>query len=679
MKSLRFAAVLLFLLLFLLATAPASAGIILRIEDEEDEGYNDPTPATPVFGNPGTTVGEQRQNVFRAAAADWASRLVSPVDIFVDASFDPLDCEPFSGTLGGAGPTFVVRDFPGALIGSTWYVWALGNALAGFDLGADERSGISMTMNSDVGTPGCLAPLFWDYRIGTFISTAGALSFFNVVLHELAHGFGFLDLVDSDNGAKFNGLNDTYMRFIEDHQAAKRWPQMTNGERLASMTKTGSLHYVGRNTLIGTAILAAGFHPSGHVNLYAPDPFERGSSIAHWDRSLFANTDALMEPNLTLRENILLAIELFQDLGWNVGRLRVRELENVDGLGYDDLAVLSVGADMTAKVSVIDPEDGGVITEIPIPSNVSALDIRIVPDFRGTSASEIAVLTTRSSKIEVLIYDALSGELERTLPFPSGYPRTMMVIPDYASSPADEIGVFGKSSDGYARLWIKDPLSTSFVTHNVYSRREQPIDFDYVPNFGGGPAPELAVILNDPPTGQARMQVRDGATSEVLTNVELPESFMPQFSAAVGNFAGTAAGEIAILGLLPSGRPEVHILDASSGALLLSKGFGDPFLPMGMERVSHFRIKSSDELAVFGRRFLDQKTKLVIFDAKSGVNINNTSQPVGWLPRSFAVIDSRGGGGADDIVILSTIASDGIVRAYIRDASGPLLKVFRVE
>ncbi len=685
MKALRPSATLTLLLLLLAASSPISAEIILNITDGADEGYNDPTPVAPVFGNAGTTVGEQRRLVFAAAAAQWATRLVSEVDIFVEASFDPLECEAFSGTLGGAGPTFVIRNsgsFQELPQGSTWYVLAEANAIAGYDVlepdfGPDTPA-IGMSMNSEIGTPGCLSPLAWDYRIGAFITSFGSLSLFNVVLHELAHGFGFLDLVDSTTGEKFAGFNDAYMRFVEDHTLGKRWPLLTDAQRLDSMTNTGLVHFVGRNTTVAAPILVTGSHPSGHVNLYAPDPQEGGSSISHWDKSLFANTDALMEPSLTLRENILLSMELFQDLGWSIGRLKVRDLENVDGLGYADLAILSIGPDMTAKVSVIDPEDGGVITEIPLSPDFSALDIQIVGDFRGTSASEIAVLTTRGSTIRVLLYDALSGELLRTLNFPPGYPRAMMVIPDYASTAADEIAILARSTDFSARLWVKDPLSTSFVSNNKFTT-EQPIDIDYVPSFGGGPAPELVVVLNDPTTGTGRIQVRDAATTAVLTDIDLPESFMPQFATAVRHFGNTDAGEIAVLGLTPTGRPEVHIYDTKSGDLLLSKGFADAFLPMGMESVSHFRITGSEELAVFGRRFLDQKTKLVIFDAKSGVNINNTAQPVGWIPRSFAVIESRAGGSADDVVIMSTIASDGIIRAYIKDAAGTLLRVFRVQ
>ena len=38
-------------------------------------GFNDPTPVTPVGGNPGTTLGEQRLIAFDHAAKIWSARL----------------------------------------------------------------------------------------------------------------------------------------------------------------------------------------------------------------------------------------------------------------------------------------------------------------------------------------------------------------------------------------------------------------------------------------------------------------------------------------------------------------------------------------------------------------------------------------------------------------------------
>ena len=70
--------------------AAANAHITVVNADGANEGFNDPTPAAPVGGNPGTTKGQQRLIAFQFAADLWGASLDSNVDIQIQASFDPL-------------------------------------------------------------------------------------------------------------------------------------------------------------------------------------------------------------------------------------------------------------------------------------------------------------------------------------------------------------------------------------------------------------------------------------------------------------------------------------------------------------------------------------------------------------------------------------------------------------
>ena len=103
------------------APAAYAATITIVNLDGPMEGFNDPTPVSPVGGNPGTTIGAQRLYVFQRAANIWATLLRSNVEIRVGAQFDPLSCNATSGVLGSAGPTTVHRDFAGAIFSGTWY------------------------------------------------------------------------------------------------------------------------------------------------------------------------------------------------------------------------------------------------------------------------------------------------------------------------------------------------------------------------------------------------------------------------------------------------------------------------------------------------------------------------------------------------------------------------------
>jgi hypothetical protein len=60
----------------------------------------------------------------------------------------------------------------------------------------------------------------------------------------------------------------------------------------------------------------AGMHPSGRVRMYAPNPFQSGSSVSHYDVTLSPN--ALMEPSINsdLTSSVDLTAALFKDIGW---------------------------------------------------------------------------------------------------------------------------------------------------------------------------------------------------------------------------------------------------------------------------------------------------------------------------------------------------------------------------
>jgi hypothetical protein len=305
--------------------SPAAIGVaratnvIIDNNDGPGEGFNDPTPTAPVGGNPGTTLGAQRLNAFKFAANIWASLLNSPVDIRVAATFDSLPCNSMSARLGQAGPHAFSRDFAGAPVANTWYPKALANSLAGMDLdpGNDD---IDAQFNSDFGF-GCAFP--GSFYLGLDGNPPGRndSDLVTVVLHELCHGLGFLTLVDLATGEKAppTGLDDIFTRNLEDHSLALLWPPMSDAQRVASSIDTGDLHWVGTNVVASGGFLTAGRDPvSGHVQMFAPNPQQAGSSVSHWDTALAPNE--IMEPVYTgSNHNPGLAVALLADLGWSVG------------------------------------------------------------------------------------------------------------------------------------------------------------------------------------------------------------------------------------------------------------------------------------------------------------------------------------------------------------------------
>src|SRR6185436_11337277 len=105
---------LLSMLVALIAASPAfsQATIVIQNNDAPNVGFNDPTPAAPVGGNSGTTVGQQRLNAFQFAANVWGATLTSGPTITIGASWADLSCSTNSGVLGSASNSgSIFRDF----------------------------------------------------------------------------------------------------------------------------------------------------------------------------------------------------------------------------------------------------------------------------------------------------------------------------------------------------------------------------------------------------------------------------------------------------------------------------------------------------------------------------------------------------------------------------------------
>ena len=230
------------------------AQIIIVNINAPNVGFNDPTPATPVGGNPGTTLGQQRLFAFQHAADIWAARLDSNVPIRIRAQFVPLG----AGVLGSAGPVSVVRNFAGAPLANTWYHIALANKLAGVDLNtaADD-------INANFSTN-------FNFYLGVDNNHGAQPDLVTVLLHEFAHGLGFSQLANLNSGALFNGSPDHYNSKLFDLTLGLYWPQMTNAQRAASATRFGRVVWDGSFVTAGVPnVLLLG---SAEVRVTNPAP-----------------------------------------------------------------------------------------------------------------------------------------------------------------------------------------------------------------------------------------------------------------------------------------------------------------------------------------------------------------------------------------------------------------------
>ena len=223
-------------------SALAAATIIIQNVNAPGIGFNDPTPAEPVGGNLGTTLGTQRLNAFQAAADVWGATLDSNVVITVVASFEPQACTATSATLGSAGATTIFRDFANATFPNAWHSSALANKLTGTDL--DPTNGdIRARFNSNLGRPGCLEGR--PFYLGLDNNHGNAIDLISVLLHEFGHGLGFQTFTNGTTGAQRLGSPSVWDFFLFDNTAKKSWVEMTNAERAASAINPRQLAWNG--------------------------------------------------------------------------------------------------------------------------------------------------------------------------------------------------------------------------------------------------------------------------------------------------------------------------------------------------------------------------------------------------------------------------------------------------
>ncbi|MGJ8724292.1 MAG: PA domain-containing protein [Roseibacillus sp.] len=228
-----------------------SATFVFISTDAAGEGFNDTTPRSEVESsllgdNPGTTLGEIRQNVLTKAGDRWSELLLSNVPIRVE-----VDYEDFGGssggsiTLAGALNTTVAQNFTNAPLPNTLYPIALANSLAGIDLSTQSDIEVSVNANAELN----------DTQTGSFTwyygfdgnGPSGTVDFLDVISHELGHGLGFASNVSSTTGGYFGGSPNAFASLIYDASLELPWTQMTAAQRVTSSTSDPNLTWNGPN------------------------------------------------------------------------------------------------------------------------------------------------------------------------------------------------------------------------------------------------------------------------------------------------------------------------------------------------------------------------------------------------------------------------------------------------
>jgi len=251
---------------------------------------------------------DDEKKAFEYAKNIWQSALYLSTDITIDAYWTDKNSDGSDIEDGILGYCSVGDYISGSDInndnfyGSVKYPVSIVNNILGYDY-KPGRADMEIRMNKE-----------HEWYLGTDgIPQTDKLDLVTTVLHEICHGLGFTSGVNADNANKTASIDkniyDTYIRSTS-HLVD------ISGRNLYDQITSKNLWFDGLNAMKA--------NKGSEVRLYAPSPYEGGSSISHLDTGAFKNDKLnwLMMPGRNMAEAIHspgpVVYGILADLGWEI-------------------------------------------------------------------------------------------------------------------------------------------------------------------------------------------------------------------------------------------------------------------------------------------------------------------------------------------------------------------------
>ncbi len=419
----------------------------------------------------------EAQEAFQFAVDIWESILHSEVPIRITASWSKLG----ANVLGSAGPSRFFSNFEGALLEDIMYPVALAEKLARTNLNPDTQADINANFNSDA-----------NWYFGTDGNTpTGLTDLVSVVMHEIGHGLGMVDTFNANatNGiwgsTQTQNLPVAYDYFVVNGQEQQLidtslFPNPSGA--LKDQLTSNNVFF--SSNIVKTLLLGA------KARLFAPDPFNGGSSIAHLDEGTFPAGDdnSLMTPQIGQAEAIHvpgdITLSIFAEMGWFytfVDHTQLKDTENlVDPIRVEATITSDtlLVADQTLLHYSVDGFENSTSIQLGLsPDNLAFADIGPFPD--GTEVSYYFSVIEQGTQRQLFspgnapneAYSfAVGTDLQppEILHLPENFLLTTSSTLDIEAAVTDNLGINGVTLEYNINDGISQTLELSLLTEESY-------------------------------------------------------------------------------------------------------------------------------------------------------------------------------------------------------------------
>jgi hypothetical protein len=342
---------------------------------------------------------------------------------------------------------------------------------------------------------------------------------------------------------------------------------------------------------------------------------------------------------------------------------------DVNGNGSEDVAVVASSGIGVLQATVYDSRTGGRISRFALRDITDAVATTGVPNFKGSSAPELAVLD-KSGTVEVR--DTRRGSLLSRIAFHPALQSIDLGVLTSGTVPA--LAVLGSKS-GTGIVETRSAATGAILRRVSYHADLRPRDLVTTET----PKRSLLGMLGEHVDALGRDRVQLGSsTGAWFRNLSLGSGYAVHQSIGIGDVDGNGVGEIATL-RTKRGDVNVIVHDPITGKQISRLGFASGFEPIAISGVADLNRNNAAEVALLARDRTNGKQRVEVRDGRSGALLTRSWLPSNFLGEALAKVVDINGNGAEELVILGRRDSDGALNVFIRDAlTGENLKRIRL-